>query len=80
VRSNEKSEATGATRCITEFVRDLRLGAVVLRRSPGFSTLAIITLGVALGLSALTFSIIDGILIKPLPYRTPIDWSALLGR
>jgi putative ABC transport system permease protein len=52
-------------------LQDLQYGWRMLRRSPGFTVLAVIMLGAALGASALMFSVIHGILLLPLPYRDP---------
>jgi len=53
------------------WLQDLRYGARVLRRNPGFALISIFTL--ALGISATTaiFSVVYGILLRPLPYDHP---------
>lgn len=48
---------------------DLRLALRQLLRSPGFTLLAIVTLGLGIGANTSTFSMLHGILLKPLPYR-----------
>jgi predicted permease len=53
--------------------RDTRHAARRLRRSPGFSLGAIITLGVGLGVSAGIGAIVHGVLFRDLPYRDPED-------
>src|SRR6202022_4973057 len=50
-----------------EFVQDLRFGARMLLRTPGFSMLAILCLTLGIGTNAAVFSWIEGILIRPYP-------------
>src|SRR6202140_2356284 len=50
-----------------EFVQDIRFGARMLLRSPGFSLLAILCLTLGIGTNAAVFSWIEGILIRPYP-------------
>src|SRR5437762_703936 len=50
-----------------EFVQDIRYGARMLRRTPGFSILAILCLTLGIGTNAAAFSWIEGILIRPYP-------------
>jgi macrolide transport system ATP-binding/permease protein len=49
------------------FLQDVRFGFRMLRRSPGFSILAILCLAVAIGANAAVFSWIEGILFRPFP-------------
>src|SRR5213082_3780899 len=50
-----------------EFVQDIRYGARMLRRNPGFSILAIVCLTLGIGTNAAALSWIEGILIRPYP-------------
>lgn len=59
-------------------VQDLRYGARTLLKDPGFSLVAILTLALAIGANSTVFSIVDGVLLSPLPYRDSEDlvWVA----
>jgi putative ABC transport system permease protein len=50
-------------------LRDVRLAARLLRKHPGFSALAVVPLALGIGATAAVFSLIQGVLLTPPPYR-----------
>src|SRR5260370_25718549 len=50
---------------------DVRLAVRSLHKSPAFTAVAVLTIGLSLGANAAIFSFLDGVLLKPLPYPEP---------
>ena len=50
---------------------DLRLALRMLRRAPGYALLVVVTLGLAMGAATTIFSVVDGVMLRPLGYREP---------
>ena len=52
-------------------IRDVRYGLRLLARKPGFTAVAVLTLGLGIGANTAIFSVVYGTLLEPMPYRDP---------
>ncbi len=69
--------SAGWESAVDSFVRELCVTARQLRKSPGFAVTAILTLAFGIGATTAIFSIMEGVLLRPLPFLQPRQLVAL---
>lgn len=75
VRRSRRKERTGEG--IGMWIQDMRAAARSLRRRPGFALGVALTLGLGIGATTTVFTVVDGVMLRPLPYDDPGRLAAL---
>ncbi len=70
-RERERAQESWGVRLVQDAKWDMRLTFRMLRRKPGFAAVAMLTLALGIGATTAIFSVINGVLLKPLPLRDP---------
>ncbi len=73
----DQTRATWSWASLEAFSRDVRYGARTLLRTPGFSLTAILVMALGIGANIALFTVVRGVLLKPLDYQSPEQLATL---
>ena len=77
MRARDASHAVRASGKLEELVQDVRFGARLLIKNPSFTAVVVLTLALGIGINTVIFSVVNGVLLNPLPFPHPEQLVAL---
>jgi predicted permease len=76
----EQCRDARGTRWVEDLFQDMRFALRMLRKNPGFAVVALLTLALGSGATTVMFTVVNGVLLRPLPYPDPSKLMALQER
>src|SRR5207237_6944435 len=76
-KAHERHDGPGRGLWLEHLQRDLKYALRALYRSPGFTVVAVVSLALGIGVNALIFSVVNALVLRPLPIERPSELAFL---